>query len=303
MFRGIFPPTVTQFKDDGSLDAEANQKQCDFLIDAGVHGLFILATTGEFMHMNLKEREQHAAETVQHVEGRVPVIVGAGTTSTRETIRLSRHAQGVGADAVAIITPYFWTLSEREVIGHLSAVANAIDIPIIVYNFPAYSGHNISSDTLVALVREHRNIAGVMDSIDSLEHLRQRIQIVKSVNPAFCVFAGSDGHLLNILQLGGDGTTPATANIAPERHVAVFNAYERHDYQQALELMPDVLSCLDMFRITGSFHSVVKEAMAMAGVAAPSTPRQPALPLTADSRARLREVLARANLLTAATET
>jgi 2-dehydro-3-deoxy-D-pentonate aldolase len=302
MFRGIFPPTVTQFKEDGSLDTEANQKQHDFLIESGVHGLFILATTGEFMHMNLKDREQHAAETVQHIAGRAPVIIGTGTTSTRETIRLSRHAQGIGADAVAIITPYFWTLSEREVIGHLSAVANAIDIPIFVYNFPAYSNYNISSETLVALVREHRNITGVMDAIDSLENLRQRVQIVKAVNPEFRVLAGSDGHLLNILQLGGDGTIPSTANLAPDRHVQVFNAWERRDYQRALELMPSVQSCLDMFQITGSFHSVVKEAMVMVGVATGSTPRQPALPLTADSRARLREVLARANLLPTAPE-
>jgi dihydrodipicolinate synthase/N-acetylneuraminate lyase len=302
MFRGIFTPTVTQFKEDGSLDTEANQKQHDFLIESGVHGLFILATTGEFMHMNLKDREQHAAETVQHIAGRAPVIIGTGTTSTRETIRLSRHAQGVGADAVSIITPYFWTLSEREVIGHLSAVANAIDIPIFVYNYPAYSNYNISSETLVALVREHRNIAGVMDAIDSLEHLRQRVQIVKAVNPEFRVLAGSDGHLLTILQLGGDGTVPPTANLAPDRHVQVFNAWERRDYQRALELMPGVMSCLDMFQITGSFHSVVKEAMVMAGVATGSTPRQPALPLTADSRARLREVLARANLLPTSTE-
>lgn len=297
MFRGIFPPTVTQFKDDGSLDTAANDKHHDFLIEGGVHGLFILGTTGEFMHMNLKEREQHAADTVQHVAGRVPVIVGAGSTSTRETIRLSRHAQGVGADAVSIITPYFWTLSERELIAHLSAVANAIDIPILVYNFPAYSNYNISSETLVSLVREHRNIVGVMDAIDSLEHLRQRVQIVKAANPDFCVLAGADGHLLNILQLGGDGTVPSTANLIPDRHVEVFNAYGRRDFQQALELMPAVLSCLDMFRISGSFHSVVKEAMAAVGVASSPIPRQPALPLTTDSRARLREVLARANIL------
>jgi 4-hydroxy-tetrahydrodipicolinate synthase len=302
MFRGIFPPTVTQYKDDGSLDPEANQKHHDFLIDAGVSGLFIMATTGEFMHMNLKDREQHAAETVQHVAGRVPVIVGTGTTSTRETIRLSRHAQGVGADAVAIITPYFWTLSEREVIGHLSAVANAVDIPILVYNFPEYSNYNISSETLVALVREHRNIAGVIDSIDRMEHLRQRVQVVKAVNEDFRILAGSDGHIINILALGGDGTVPPTANIAPERHVQIFNAYERGDYQQALEQLPGILSCLDMFRITGSFHSVVKEAMLMVGIATSSTPRQPALPLTADSRARLREILARANLLPTTTE-
>jgi 2-dehydro-3-deoxy-D-pentonate aldolase len=299
MFRGVFPPTVTFFKDDGSLDSDANRRHHDFLISQGVHGLFVLGTTGEFMHMNLKEREQHAVETVQHVDGRVPVIIGTGTASTRETIRLSRHAQGIGADAVAIVIPYFWTLSEREIIGHLSAVANAVDIPIIVYNFPAYAGVNVSSETLASLVREHRNIVGVKDSLDSLELLRQRVQIVKAVREDFCVLAGSDGHLLNVLQLGGDGTVPATANIAPRRHVEIFDAWENGDLERALELLPEMLACLDIFTVPGSFHTLVKDAMSMAGVAAPAYARQPALPLTADSRARLREVLARAHLLPA----
>lgn len=302
MFRGIFPPTVTIFKDDGSLDSEANRRHFDFLIGQGVHGLFVLGTTGEFMHMNLKEREQHMAETIQHVNRRIPVIIGTGITSTRETIRLSRHAQGVGADAVAIVTPYFWTLSEREVIAHLSAVANAIDIPILVYNFPAYAGVNVSSETLAALVREHRNIVGVKDSVDSLELIRQRVQLVKSVNPEFAVLSGSDGHLLTVLQLGGDGTVPATANIAPHRHVEIFNAWEAGELERALEMLPDMLSCLDLFHVHGSFHSIIKEAMNLAGVGPAGSARQPALPLTTDSRAKLREVLARAALLPAPVE-
>ncbi len=299
MFRGIFPPTVTFFKDDGSLDTETNRTHIDFLIEAGVHGLYVLGTTGEFMHMNLKEREQHAAEVVQHVRGRVPVILGAGTPSTRETIRLSRHAQGVGADAVAIVTPYFWTLSEREVIAHLSSVANAVDIPVIVYNFPAYSNYNISSETLAALVKEHSNIAGVKDSLDSLEHLRRRVEVVKAINPEFSVLTGSDGYLLTLLEMGGDGSVPATANIDPRRHVDVFEAFENDDYENALARLPELLELLDIYRISGSFHSVIKEAMAMAGIAPASSARQPALPLTAESRARLREVLARAGLLPA----
>lgn len=297
MFRGIYPPTVTFFKDDGSLDTETNRTHIDFLIDSGVHGLYVLGTTGEFMHMNLKEREQHAAEVVQHVRGRVPVIMGTGTPSTRETIRLSRHAQGVGADAVAVITPYFWTLSEREVIGHLSSVANAVDIPVIVYNFPAYSNYDISSETLASLVREHGNIAGVKDSLDSLEHLRRRVDVVKAINPEFSVLTGSDGYLLTLLELGGDGSVPATANIAPRRHVEIFEAFEADDYERALSLLRGLHELLDIYRVTGSFHSVMKEAMAMAGVAPPSSARQPALPLTAESRARLREALARADLL------
>lgn len=291
MFRGIIPPTVTFFRDDGSLDSDANRTHLDFLIDRGVHGLFVLGTTGEFMHMNLKEREQHAAEVVQHVNRRIPVIVGTGTTSTRETIRLSRHAQGIGADAVAIITPYFWTLTEREVVAHLSAVANAVDIPVIVYNYPAYSNVNISSETLAALVREHRNVAGVKDSIDSLEHLRRRVQVMKEINPDFAVLSGFDSFLLPTLELGGDGTIPVTANIAPERHVAIYDAFHRGDYALIAELLPSMLLLSDIYRVPGSFHSVVKEAMALAGVAPHSIARQPALPLTAESRARLRDIM------------
>ncbi len=298
MFRGIIPPTVTFFREDGALDTETNRSHIDFLIDAGVHGLFVLGTTGEFMHMSPKEREQHAAEVVQHVNGRVPVILGTGTLSTRETVRLSRHAQGIGADAVAIVTPYFWTLTEREVIAHLSAVANAVDIPVVIYNFPAYSNYNISSETLAALVKEHGNIAGVKDTIDSLEHLRRRVEVVKEIKPEFSVLAGGDGYLLPLLEMGGDGTVPATANVAPERHVAIFEAWERGDYATALDELPALEELLAIYRVPGSFHSVIKEAMAMSGVAPTSGARQPALPLTADSRARLREALANADLLT-----
>jgi 2-dehydro-3-deoxy-D-pentonate aldolase len=297
MFRGVFPPVVTIFKDDGALDVQANRVHVDFLIDNGVHGLYVLGTSGEFMHMNLKERELHATDVCEHVNGRVPVIIGTGTASTRETVRLSRHAQGIGASAVSVVTPYFWRLSEREIIAHYSAVANAIDIPIIVYNFPETTGINISSDTLGALAREHRNIAGVKDSLDSLEHLRQRVQVMKSINPNFSILTGSDGLLMSLLSLGGDGSVPATANFAPRRHVALYDAWANGDVQGALRLLPDLLSCLDVFRVPGSFLTVIKEAMAMTGVGVPGVARQPALPLTAESRARLRDALSHAGLL------
>jgi dihydrodipicolinate synthase/N-acetylneuraminate lyase len=300
MFRGVFPPTVTLFRQDGSLDTEGNARLCDTLIESGVHGLFILGTTGEFMHLAAREREQHATETVQHVNGRVPVIVGTGTTSTAETVRLSRHAEGVGADAVAVITPYFWTLSEKEIIAHVSAVANAVDIAVVVYNFPAYSGVNITSETLAALVKEHSNIAGVKDSLDDLEHLRRRVAVVKSLKSDFSVLTGADGLLLAALEIGCDGAVPATANIAPRRHVAVWEAHNAGEHARAIADMLTVNRLLDLYRITGSFHSVVKEAMGQLGLTDNPTARQPALPLSAESRAKVRETLERAGLAAAA---
>jgi 4-hydroxy-tetrahydrodipicolinate synthase len=250
------------------------------------------------MHLAAREREQHATETVQHVNQRVPVIVGTGTTSTAETVRLSRHAQGVGADAVAVITPYFWTLSEREIIAHISAVANAVDIAVVVYNFPAYSGINITSETLATLVKEHPNIAGVKDSLDDLEHLRRRVAVVKSMKSDFSVLTGADGLLLAALEIGCDGAVPATANIAPHRHVAVWEAHSAGDHARAIDNMLNVNQLLDIYRIPGSFHSVVKVAMEQVGLAESHTARQPALPLSADSRANVSETLERAGLVT-----
>jgi 2-dehydro-3-deoxy-D-pentonate aldolase len=296
MLRGIFAPAVTIFKEDGALDSDANRAHADFLIEHGVHGLHVLGATGEFMHMNLKEREQHATEMCQHVDRRVPVIIGTGTTSTRETMRLSRHAQGVGASAVSIISPYFWNLSERETVAHFSAVANAVDIPIIVNNIPAHTGVQVSTETLTALAREHRNVIGVNDSVDSLEHIRQRVSALKSINPDFRVLAGLDVHVLSVLEMGGDGALPATANIAPALHVALYDAWMRREFDTVHRLLPKIMASVEMLRVPGSFLSVIKEAMTMCGIADAGTPRLPALPLSAESRARLREALSRAEL-------
>src|SRR5204863_4750979 len=136
-------------------------------------------------------------------------------------------------------------------------------LPIVIYNFPAYAGFNISSETMAALVREHRNILGVKDSVDSLELLRSRVQLVKAINPEFSVLAGHDGHLLNVLQLGGDGTVPATSNFAPQPHVALFEAYQSGDLAAAQALLPSLMACLAVYGVPGSFHSVVKEAMGL----------------------------------------
>lgn len=299
MFRGIIPPTVTLFRKDGSLDTEGNAKLHDRLIEAGVHGLFILGATGEFMHLSAREREQHAAETIEHVQGRVPVVVGVGTTATSETVRLSRHAQGAGAHAVAVINPYFWTLSEKEIAAHFSAVANAVDIPVLVYNLPAHTEVNIASETVAALVKEHPNIVGVIDVVDDLEHLRRRVAIVKAHKPDFSVICGTDVLLLAALLIGCDGAAPATANIVPTRHLAVWDAYQAGDYQAAITAMHAVNTCVDLYRIPGSFHSIVKDALGHLGMAQHTTARLPALPLSADTHARVRETLERAGLIDA----
>lgn len=249
------------------------------------------------MHFNLREREGYAAAIVEHVDGRLPVIVGVASTATRDAVRLCRHAQGVGAAAVAVKTPYFWTLTEREVAGHFASIATAIDIPILVYNVPAYAGTNISNSLLVSMAKEHPNILGIIDTVDSVEVLRSRVDTMRQVNPAFCVLTGTESQFLTVLELGGNGAVPAMSNLAPALLVGVFEAFRTGDYEAAIGLFRQLASGLDIYTVSGSFHSVIKEAMVTLGLAEDATVRAPALPLTPESRANLRDVLARAGLM------
>lgn len=297
MFNGIIAPAVTLLQRDGSIDIEQNKRHIDHLIDAQVNGIYIFGITGEFMHFNLREREGFASAIVEHVDNRLPVIIGAASTATDDAVRLSRHAQGIGASAVTVTTPYFWTLSEREVIGHFSSVAAAVDIPIIVYNVPSYSGFNVSNTTLASLAAEHENIVGVIDAIDSAEHARSRIDTLRDVNPEFTVLAGTDAQALNVLELGGNGSVAATANIVPDLHVRIVRAFEAGDYSSAVQSYRKLGQILRVYSVEGSFHSVVKEAMVLLGLASTATVRSPALPLTPESRSSLRSTLERAGLL------
>jgi 2-dehydro-3-deoxy-D-pentonate aldolase len=297
MFNGVIVPSVTLLQRDGTIDVEENRRHVDYLIRSGVDGIYILGTTGEFMHFNLREREGFAAAIVEHVDGRLPVIIGAASTATRDAVRLCRHAQGIGAAAVTVTTPYFWTLSEREVIGHFASVASAVDIPILAYNVPSYSGIDISNEILVSLAKEHPNIVGVIDAVDGIERARSRIDTAQALDSQFCVLAGMDAQILNHLELGGNGTTSATANIAPSLHVGIVEAFESGDYRAAINLYRRLATCLDIYSVEGSFHSVIKEAMILLGLASSSTVRLPALPLTPESRLKLRDVLTRAGLL------
>lgn len=302
MYHGVIAPAVTLLQRDGAIDADANRAHADYLIDSGVDGIYLLGMTGEFMHFSVNERESHVASMVQHVDKRLPVIVGAATTATRDAIRICRHAQGTGASAVTVTAPYFWTLSDREVTGHFAAIATAVDIPVFIYNVPRYSGINVSNEILATLIRDHPNIVGIYDSVDSVDHLRRRIESVRSVNPDFCVFTGNEGLALSTLHLGGNGAVPATANITPHIYVEMVKAYDAGHHASAIECYQTLSKSLDILNVPGSFHSVIKEAMVILGLARDSTVRSPALPLTTESRARLRSVLDKAGLLESVTQ-
>ncbi|MGZ4161203.1 MAG: dihydrodipicolinate synthase family protein, partial [Neobacillus sp.] len=135
-FHGIIPPVSTILHKDGRIDEKGMGNLIDFLINSKVDGLFFLGTGGEFSQMSVELRKEVAEFAAQYVDGRVPVLIGTGSTSTKETISLSLHAKEIGADGIVVINPYFWPLSEDHLFQHYGDITKSVDLPILLYNFP-----------------------------------------------------------------------------------------------------------------------------------------------------------------------
>jgi len=296
-FGGIIPPLVTLFDRAGAVDEAAMRRHVDRLLAGGVHGLLALGTTGEVMHLTAAERRRVAEVVVDQARGRVPVLVGCAGTGTAEVIGYAREALEIGAAAVLVIVPYYWVPDDAAVEAHYAAVARAVDIPVVIYNFPAVSGRNLPAALIARLAEAHPNILGIKETIDSVGHIAQVLAAVRPRRPEFSVLCGFEYHLLNTLLVGGDGAIPAMANLAPDAAVAVYAAWQRGDLHQAAELVRQRLEFPALYELGAPFFVVVKEAMALAGLIDHPTVRPPALPLSAETRARLHALLGRLGLI------
>jgi 4-hydroxy-tetrahydrodipicolinate synthase len=302
---GIIPPLVTLFDREGRIDKEANRAHIDRLIAGGVHGVFALGSTGEAMHLTAEERRTFAALVVRHVDGRVPVLVGCLDTSTAQAIALARHAEELGAAGVIVIPPYYWTPGDQAIEAHIGGVAEAVRLPVLIYNFPAVVGRGISPALVASLAARYENVLGIKETIDSISHIHEVLALVKSTKPAFSVFCGFEFHLLNTLLSGGDGCIPAVANFAPEPTVAIYEHARAGRLAEAAALMRQRLELAMLYQLpspqggvaNAPFFVVVKEAMVLLGQIPHATVRAPAAPLSEVHRARLRELLVSAGLL------
>lgn len=294
---GIVPPLVTLFDEHGRIDAAANEQHVEFLITRGVHGVFALGSTGEAMHLSADERREFAGVVIRQVRGRVPVLVGCLSTSTDEAVLLGRHAQEIGADGVVVIPPYYWTPSDTAIEMHIGAVARAVDLPVVIYNFPAVVGRIVPVALVARLSQAFPNVLGIKETIDNVGHIHEVIARVKAGKPEFSVLCGYEFHLLNTLLSGGDGAIPAIANFAPQLPVSLYEAFRKGRIDDAAAQMRSRLELAALYQLDAPFFVVVKEAMTMLGLIASPTVRAPAPPLTDDGRTRLRGLLTSAGLL------
>src|SRR6202040_2115350 len=289
-FRGSFTALVTPFK-NGSLDEAAFRSLVNWQITEGTNGLVPVGTTGESPTLSHDEHKQVVEWCVETVNGRVPVIAGAGSNSTKEAIELSRHAEKAGADAVLVVTPYYNKPTQEGLYQHYKAINDAIGIPIIIYNIPARSVIDMSVDTMKRLF-ELKNIAGVKDATASMVRVSQQRQAMGS---GFNQLSGEDATALGFMAHGGHGCISVTANVAPRLCAEFQGACLKGDYAAALKLQ-DKLMPLHHALFIETNPAPAKYALSVLGKCA-DTVRLPMVSLAEKTRTAVREAMVHAGLI------
>lgn len=288
LFRGNIPPVPTIWTPAGELDRAGMGRMLDFVIAGGADAVFCCGSAGEFSQMNEAQRREVAEFTVVHVARRVPVLVGIASCSTDQAIAFGLHAKSIGASGTVAVNPYYALLLPENILQHYRRLAAAVDLPLILYNFPALTGQDLSPAMILQLALECPNIVGVKDTTDTVRHIRDVIRTVKPERPDFAVYAGFDEYMLETLIMGGDGCFASAMNFAPQIPVGLWQAFEARDGAKIIELQRLMCMCPPMFGLESPFYAVVKEAARMVGVDISTHVLPPAAPLTSHKREQVR---------------
>jgi 4-hydroxy-tetrahydrodipicolinate synthase len=291
--RGIIPPVVTPLTADQELDLPGLRKLIDLMLAKGVHGIFVLGTTGEFYALDDREKQTVLADAIAHVNGRSPVFAGTGAETTREVIRLTKMAEKEGAAGVSVITPYFIKPNQNEIADHFRRIAESTKLPVVLYNNPATCGGVSIDPETCAKLAEVPNIVGIKDSSGDLQNT---IEIIRQTpRDKFSVLNGRDTLILAALQAGAHGAIPASCNIAPDLCVGIYESFVKGDIEAAKQFQSR-LHGVRMAMSLGTGNSAVKEAMAILGRSA-GPMRSPVAPFGEAQKAKLKTILEKAGLL------
>ena len=285
LFYGCGTALATPFKGD-RVDFDALEALIDWQIESGVDALVLLGTTGEPSTLSLGERGAIIECAAARIAGRVPLVVGTGSNDTRRAVSQSGEAQRLGADALLVVTPYYNRASRAGLIAHYRAVADAVDLPIILYNVPGRTGVNLAPETVAELAK-HPNLCAVKEASGSV---RQLTDLARLCGEGVAVYCGNDDMIVPAMALGARGAISVAANVVPAEMRALTGHWLRGDIKRALDMQVRLLPLIDAL-----FSEVnpipVKAALAMMG-RIENALRLPLCPLSDEKQARLRKALA-----------
>ncbi len=290
--KGSLVPIVTPFHND-QFDEPTFRSLIEWQISSGSHGLVIAGTTGEPGALSLEERERVIETAVDAVRRRVPVIAGTGTQNHAETIRLTRFARRVGADAALVVVPYYVRPTQEGLYRHFRAIAETVDIPLVIYNIPGRTAVNLEAETIARLARDCSNIIGVKEANKDFEHVNRVLHLC---GPTFLVYSGIEMLCFPMLAIGGAGHVSATGNVLPREVAQLYDLAAAGRWDDARALHYRLLPMNEaLFWETNPVS--VKTALGLMGKIDPEV-RLPLAPLRSENLERLTQVMASYGLLT-----
>ncbi|HUA76320.1 MAG TPA: 4-hydroxy-tetrahydrodipicolinate synthase [Acetobacteraceae bacterium] len=291
MFKGSLVALITPMRADGAMDEKAYEAFVEWQIQEGTHAVVPVGTTGESPTLSHAEHKRAVEIAIGVAKGRVPVIAGTGSNSTEEAIDLTRHAKEAGADAALVVTPYYNKPTQEGLFLHFTAIADAVDLPIIIYNIPSRSVVDMSVETMARLAR-HPNIAGVKDATANLS---RPLHTRRACGAEFCQLSGEDHTAIAFLAAGGDGCISVTANVAPRLCSEMHSAWQQGRVADAMGLQDRLLPLHDsLFAETSP--GPVKYAASLLGRSSEFC-RLPLAPLAEATRTKVRAAMTEVGLL------
>ncbi|MEZ5669538.1 MAG: 4-hydroxy-tetrahydrodipicolinate synthase [Alphaproteobacteria bacterium] len=289
MFKGSIVALVTPFR-NGAIDEAAIQQLVEWHIAEGTHGIVPVGTTGESPTLSHAEHHRVVDLCIEAAAKRVPVIAGAGSNATDEAVSLARHAKAAGADAALVVTPYYNKPTQDGMFAHFTAIADAVDLPILIYNIPGRSVVDMSVETMARLAR-HPNIVGVKDATADLA---RPLATGTAIGWDFCQLSGEDATALAFYAGGGHGCISVTANVAPRLCAEMYNAWDGGDIKAAVAINKRLYP-LSKALFIESNPAPAKYALSTMGRIAEEL-RLPLVPVRDTTRAAVRDAMAFAGL-------
>jgi 4-hydroxy-tetrahydrodipicolinate synthase len=279
---GVLTALATPFTSDGQIDENTLRRLVDRSIDGGVDGVVACGSTGEFAAMSGAERRLVVETVIDQTAGRVPVVAQTGAVSTAEAIELSRHAEAAGASVLMVVAPYYEPLTLEETLQYLRTVADAVDIPIMLYNLPSATGVNLAPATVGQIAREVDNIRYIKDTSADMA---QAGQLIHNYGDVISTFVGWDSLLLAALTEGAAGFMAGTANVMPAQLVSIHRALVAGELDRARREWARIYPLIDAI-MSAPFIAAVKTALNAVGFPVGS-PRKPLLDLDPDTAAAI----------------
>jgi 4-hydroxy-tetrahydrodipicolinate synthase len=286
---GIVVPMVTPFKgkEMQDLDFGAISKLTEYLIQNGVNALMVNGTSGEFLLQNHEERKSAVRAVINNARGRVPVIAGISEASSKEAVELGKDAVDARADAVIATGPIYYKTSDIGLFQHFQTILDQVDLPLMIYNIPSWTGYGIPPEVVKKLVDQNPGrVSGVKFTTNDLEQFLEYLRLLKNSIP---ITIGSDALILSGLELGASGATVGSANVLPKETARIYELFLKKDFLGAREIQQKI----DGFAVAmglGTFPSGLKEGLRFIGIDCGGV-RSPLVPLDAREKRRVRQSL------------